>query len=163
MWPELVSIPRSSQTFAHVVNVSQNVSATFDNHTILLFWLQNKQTVRMFSLRDLRSLDLLRAQRSMGFLSSLPTNQRGQKIRLERAWSVHIKAQRAEHTIRAWRHFKVSLSRTLIDGWAAQLAYGWIWSECWVIWPFLYSIVISYRQGTGVALNWRVTLLIFYC
>ena len=45
----------------------------FDNHTILLFWLKNKQTFRMFSLRDLRfvlcsrDLDVLRAQRIMGF------------------------------------------------------------------------------------------------
>ena len=30
-----------------------NVSAMFDNNTILLFWLQNKQTFHMFSLRDL--------------------------------------------------------------------------------------------------------------
>ena len=29
------------QTFAHLVNVSKNVSAMFNNHTILLFWLQN--------------------------------------------------------------------------------------------------------------------------
>ena len=33
----------------------QNVSAMFDNHTIVLFWLYNKQTFRTFSLRDLRS------------------------------------------------------------------------------------------------------------
>ena len=28
------------QTFAHLVNFSNNVSAMFDNHTILLFWLE---------------------------------------------------------------------------------------------------------------------------
>ena len=50
----------------------KKMSAMFDNHTILLFWLQNKQTFRMFSLRDLRfvlcsrDLDVLRAQRIMG-------------------------------------------------------------------------------------------------
>ena len=44
-----------------------NVSAMFDNHAILLFWLQNKQTFHMFSLLDLssRDLDVLRT----GFLS----------------------------------------------------------------------------------------------
>ena len=42
------------QTFAHLVNFSKNVSAMFDNHTILLLWLQNKQTFHMFSLCDLR-------------------------------------------------------------------------------------------------------------
>ena len=26
----------------------------FDNHTIVLFWLKNRKSVRMFSLRDLR-------------------------------------------------------------------------------------------------------------
>ena len=41
-------------TFAHLVNFHQNVSAMFDNHTILLFWLYNKQTFHMFSLRDMR-------------------------------------------------------------------------------------------------------------
>ena len=47
----------------------------FNNHTILLFWLLSKQTFHMFSLRDLRfvlcsrDLELLRAQRIMGFLS----------------------------------------------------------------------------------------------
>ena len=62
---------------------SKNVSAMFDNHTILLFWLQNKQTFHMFSLRDLRflrcsrDLDELRAQRIIGFFKSeFPTIQR---------------------------------------------------------------------------------------
>ena len=32
----------------------KKMSAMFDNHTILLFWLKNKQTFRMFSLCDLR-------------------------------------------------------------------------------------------------------------
>ena len=51
----------------------KNVSAMFDNHTILLLWLKNKQNFHMFSLRDLRfvlcsrDLDVLRAQRIMGF------------------------------------------------------------------------------------------------
>ena len=36
---------KSPQTFAHPENFSKNVSMMFDNHTILLFWLQNKQTV----------------------------------------------------------------------------------------------------------------------
>ena len=64
---------KNPQTFAHPVNFSKNLSAMFDNHTILLFWLQNKQTFRMFSLRDLRlvlcsrDLDVLRAQRIIGF------------------------------------------------------------------------------------------------
>ena len=45
------------------------------NHTILLFWLNNKQTFRMFSLRDLRfvrcsrDIDVLRAQRIIGFFN----------------------------------------------------------------------------------------------
>ena len=30
---------KSPQTFAHLVNFSIGVSAVFDNHTILLFWL----------------------------------------------------------------------------------------------------------------------------
>ena len=30
---------KSPQTFAHLVNFSKHVSAMFDNHTILLFWL----------------------------------------------------------------------------------------------------------------------------
>ena len=41
---------KSPQTFAHLVDFSTNVSAMFDNHTILLFWLWNKQTFCMFSL-----------------------------------------------------------------------------------------------------------------
>ena len=47
-----------------------NLSAMFDNHTILLLWLQNKQTVHMFSLRFAlcsRDLDVLRVQRIIGF------------------------------------------------------------------------------------------------
>ena len=50
----------------------------FDNRTILLFWLYNEQTFRMFSLRDLRfllcslELDVLRAQRIMGFYLDYP-------------------------------------------------------------------------------------------
>ena len=51
---------KSPQTFAHLMNFSKNVSAM--NHAIWLFLLQNKQTLPMFSLRDLRfvlcSLDL---------------------------------------------------------------------------------------------------------
>ena len=35
---------KSPQTFAHLVNLSKQVSAMFDNHTILLFSLQNKQS-----------------------------------------------------------------------------------------------------------------------
>ena len=68
---------------------SKNVSVMFDNHTILLFWLYNKQTF-MFSLRDLCfvlcSLDLhaLRAQRIMGLLSYLPTNQWVRKFQSHR-------------------------------------------------------------------------------
>ena len=64
---------KSPQTFAHLVNSSQNVSFMFDNHTILLFWLQ--KTVRLLSLRDLRflfcsrDLDALYAQMIMGFFS----------------------------------------------------------------------------------------------
>ena len=66
---------KSPQTFAHLVNFSKNVSAMFDNRTILLFWLYDEQTFHMFSLRDLRfvlcsrDLDVLRAQRIIGFLS----------------------------------------------------------------------------------------------
>ena len=58
---------KSPQTFAHLVNFSENVSAMFDNHTILSFHM-------MFSLRDLRfvlcsrDLDVPRAQRIMGFI-----------------------------------------------------------------------------------------------
>ena len=44
--------------------IPQNASARFDNHTILFFWLWNKQTFRMFALRDLR--DLRFAARSRG-------------------------------------------------------------------------------------------------
>ena len=46
------SASKNPQTFAHLVNFSKNLSATFDNHTILLFWLSNEQTFHMF-LRDL--------------------------------------------------------------------------------------------------------------
>ena len=42
---------KSPETFAHLVNFSINVSATFDNHTILLLWLENKQTVHMLPFR----------------------------------------------------------------------------------------------------------------
>ena len=59
----------------------------FDNQTIYpLFWLFNKQTFHMPSLRDLRfvfcslDLDVRRAQRIIGFFI-LPTNQRGREIR----------------------------------------------------------------------------------
>ena len=64
---------KSPQTFAHLVNFPKNLSVMFVNRTILLFWLWNEQTFRMFSLRDLRfalcsrDLDVLRAQRIMGF------------------------------------------------------------------------------------------------
>ena len=50
----------------------------------------------MFSLRDLRfvlcsrDLNVLRAQRIMGFVFQLPTNQRGRKIR-SRAFSLKLK------------------------------------------------------------------------
>ena len=44
---------KSPHTFAHLVNLSQIVSFMLDNHKILLFWLWNKQTFRMFSLRAL--------------------------------------------------------------------------------------------------------------
>ena len=40
-------VKKSPQTFAHLVNLSA-MSAMFDNNTILLFRLQNKQTFRMF-------------------------------------------------------------------------------------------------------------------
>ena len=69
---------KSPDTFAHLVNFS-NVSAMFDFHTVLLFWPYNKQTFRMFSLRDLRlllsSLDLnvLRAQRIVGLITHRST------------------------------------------------------------------------------------------
>ena len=82
---EKQSRKKSPWAFAHFVNFSKNVSVTFDNHTILLFWLQNRQTFSILSLLDLCfvlcSLDLnvLRAQRIMGFLF-LITHKRGQKI-----------------------------------------------------------------------------------
>ena len=63
---------KSPHTFAHLVNFSKYVSAMFDNRTILLFWLYNEQTFRMFSLRNLPfllcslDLDVLRAQRIIG-------------------------------------------------------------------------------------------------
>ena len=38
---------KSPETFAHLVNFSKNVSAMFDNRTILLFWLKNEQIFRM--------------------------------------------------------------------------------------------------------------------
>ena len=50
----------------------QKCSAMFDNHTILLFWLKNKQTFHMFSLGNLFfvlcsfDLDVQRAQRIIG-------------------------------------------------------------------------------------------------
>ena len=66
---------KSSHTFAHLVNFSKIVSSMFDNHTILLFWLWNKQTSRMFSLLNLcfvfcsLDLDVLCAQRIIGFFN----------------------------------------------------------------------------------------------
>ena len=45
---------QAPHTFARLVNFSINVSAMFDNHTILFILLQNKQTFLMFSVRDLR-------------------------------------------------------------------------------------------------------------
>ena len=78
---------KTPYTYAHLVNFSTNVSAMFDNHTMLmLLCLKNEQTFRMFSLRDLHfvlrslHLEVLRAQRIIGFLSLLPTNQRGQRM-----------------------------------------------------------------------------------
>ena len=77
---------KSPRTFAHLVNSSQNVSFMFDNHTILLFWLQ--KTVRLLSLRDLRflfcsrDLDALYAQMIMGFFSLITHNYpQGRKMR----------------------------------------------------------------------------------
>ena len=64
---------KSPQTFAHFENFFTNVSAMFDNHTIL-FRLYNKQTFHMFLLLDLHfllcssELDVLRAQRIIGFI-----------------------------------------------------------------------------------------------
>ena len=83
MWPEFVRSanqnPKSTIKKKKPTNrctprkFLKNVSAMFDNHKLLLFWLWNKQTFHMFSLRDLRfvlwSLDVLRAQRIMGLLS----------------------------------------------------------------------------------------------
>ena len=69
---------KSPQSFAHLVNSSQNVPPMFDNQTILLFWLQDKQTFHMFSLRDLLfvlcslDLDVQRAQRIMVFCLNYP-------------------------------------------------------------------------------------------
>ena len=69
----------------------------FDSHTLLLFWLKNKQTVHMFWLRDLRfvfwsrDLDELRVQRIIGFLSYLPTNQRGQNIEFQTVYPIFLK------------------------------------------------------------------------
>ena len=52
-------------TFAHFVNFPKYGSAIFDNHTVLLFWLQiNLSHVLSFVLC---SLDVLRTQRIMGF------------------------------------------------------------------------------------------------
>ena len=42
---------KSPQTFAHLANFSKNVSAMFNNHTIVLFWLQNKETFLRVVLR----------------------------------------------------------------------------------------------------------------
>ena len=38
-YPKSTIKKKSPQTFAHLVNFSKHVSAMFDNHTILLFWL----------------------------------------------------------------------------------------------------------------------------
>ena len=43
----------------------------FDNHTILLFWPENKQTFRMFSLRDLRFLITHKSTRSENPISRI--------------------------------------------------------------------------------------------
>ena len=85
MWPEFVcpanqrptstAKKKSPQTFAHLVHFLINLSTMSDNHTILLFWVQNKRTCRMFSLHVIRVscsvhyLDVLRAQRIIGFLN----------------------------------------------------------------------------------------------
>ena len=78
MWSEFAcsanqhSRKKNPATLAHPVNFSKNVSAMFDNYTMSLFKLQNKQTFRILSLRDLRlvlcslDLDVLRAQRIAG-------------------------------------------------------------------------------------------------
>ena len=65
----------SPDTFSHLLSFS-NVSAMFDNHTILLFWSKNGQTFCILSLHDLcfvlcsLDLDVQRAQRIMGFFKS---------------------------------------------------------------------------------------------
>ena len=87
---------KSPPVFAHLVNFSKNVSTMFDNHTISLFLLWDKQTFCMFSLRDLRfvlcsrDLDVLRTQRIIGFKkkSKLPRNQRGKS---DKRGGVHVK------------------------------------------------------------------------
>ena len=73
------------------MNFSKNVSSMFDSHLNLKFWLQNKQTTRVLSLRDLRfvvcsrDLDILRAQRIIGFLNYPQVNEVG------KFWShVHV-------------------------------------------------------------------------
>ena len=58
---------RSPQTFEHLANFSKNVSAMFDNRTILLFWLYNEQTFCVLLFLCSLDLDVLCIQRIMGF------------------------------------------------------------------------------------------------
>ena len=71
------------------MNFSKDVSSTFDNHTIPLFGLQNKQTLCIPLLCYLQLVVLcspwserITCEKDHGlFLSELPTNHRGRKIR----------------------------------------------------------------------------------
>ena len=129
---------KSPQIFAHLVYFSTNVSAMFDNHTILLFWLWNKQTFRMFSLRDLRFLlcsfylDVLRAQRIIGFFILITHNPTRSEIPSQMSCStlpdwchafvfygandVIVIGPRASHPIRNTKHFVIGM-RYIVNIW----------------------------------------------
>ena len=62
---------KSPQSFAHLLNFWKKCRPCLIIIEILLFWLSNKQTFHVFSLRFVlcsRDLGVLRAQRIMGFL-----------------------------------------------------------------------------------------------
>ena len=75
----------------------KNVFAMFDNHTILLFRLQNKHTFHVFMLCDLCfvlcSLDLsvLGAQRIMGFFILITHKSLRSKKPIKLQWMKHSK------------------------------------------------------------------------
>ena len=74
---------KSPQTFAHLVHFSNKCVGRLNVSIILSFWLLNKQTFHIFYLLHLyfvlclNDLDVLRAQRIMGFSIIITINKAG--------------------------------------------------------------------------------------